>query len=566
LAAQLDEFYNAHLPNTVIAGPLLRDWPELDATVAKINQWLKDASIPRPLRDWGKIFRGILEAIYGSRTLDLEKGQDDALHRILGDFVHVLEQLDLLPSALDFMPLSGVDTFHLVLGALADKSLPPPANPNALEILGWLELPLDDSRAIVVTSFNEGFVPKSTSADAFLPDRFRRELGLEHNERRYARDAYATTVLCASGKELRVLFARRDTQKDPLQPSRLIFACPDETMVERARTYFTEHALPPSPRRLLLAVSEEIPKESSFKVPPPATCTFRREIAVTEFKHFLACPYRYYLRYVCNLRAIDDSAPELDGSAFGTLLHETLSAFGHGASSPRNSNRADDIFGFLVERLDALAKRKYGESQRRPAIYLQLEQARRRLRAFASRQAELCNQGWRIIYVEQDGRGPLSATWIVDDQPIKLMGRIDRIDYHEETNCIRILDYKTASTAQSPQATHRKNEAWIDLQLPLYRRLWPSTQVFNAGASIELGYFNLPKNQEETKVVLADWDDSDLEEANQEADRVIRGIIKSDFGMPTYPPPLYSEDFAAICLDNRHRKPEILDDAAGGAA
>src|SRR5262249_12448120 len=154
-------------------------------------------------------------------------------------------------------------------------------------------------------SFNEGFVPKSTSADAFLPDRFRRELGLEHNERRYARDAYATSVLCSSGKQLRVLFAKRDTNKDPLQPSRLIFACPDQAMVERAQKYFAGPAVSASPRRRLLAPAGDIPKESFFKVPSPVKHSFSRKIAVTEFKHYLACPYRYYLRYVCNLRAID---------------------------------------------------------------------------------------------------------------------------------------------------------------------------------------------------------------------------------------------------------------------
>ena len=39
-----------------------------------------------------------------------------------------------------------------------------------VELLGWLELPLDDSPVLILTGFNEGKIPESINSDAFMPN------------------------------------------------------------------------------------------------------------------------------------------------------------------------------------------------------------------------------------------------------------------------------------------------------------------------------------------------------------------------------------------------------------
>jgi hypothetical protein len=568
LPAQLDEFYNARLPSRVHLAAVRQNasrWPDLAASVERIETWLEEASASRPLRAWGRVFAEILGQVYGKRTLDLDVVEDAILHETLLRILKECEQLGSLPETVDMARLPAADAFHVALGPLADESLPPPANPLAVEILGWLELPLDDSRALIVTSFNEGFVPQSTGADAFLPDRLRRELGLLHNERRYARDAYATSVLCHSREALRVLFARRDTNKDPLQPSRLVFACSEKSMVERAQRFFGEQKPRARPRRLLLAPDGPIPDKSQFEVPPPVRFGRpRSHVSVTEFKVYLACPYRYYLSHVQELRALDDSARELDGSLFGRLLHKVLGRFGRDPGAPRRSEGERDVSDYLAEQLYAMAKEIYGSRQCQPAIRLQLEQARQRLSAFASCQANRIQEGWRIVYAESDEEG-LSLPFSVDEEPIVLVGRIDRIDYHSALRTLCILDYKTADIPQSPEKTHRHGPDWIDLQLPLYRHLWPSAGLdAPADCMIQLGYFNLPKQLDKTSVALAKWDDAALEDADEQARWVVRRLRAQIFEPPTRPAPKYSDDFAAICLDNVLGGPALEDDDEGG--
>jgi len=192
------------------------------------------------------------------------------------------------------------------------------------------------------------------------------------------------------------------------------------------------------------------------------------------------------------------------------------------------------------------------------------------LKAFAARQVALVREGWLIVHAEEEAeetRGELSVQLVVDGESIELLGRIDRIDFHEANRAIRVLDYKTADTAQTPDKTHRNSEGWTDLQLPLYRHLWRAAPLnVPADCTVELGYFNLPKQFEETKVAVASWDAATLEGADERAREVIRNLRNAIFWPPAYPAPDYSEDFAAICLDNLYSQPRLLDENHGGEA
>ena len=113
---------------------------------------------------------------------------------------------------------------------------------EAVELLGWLELPTDTAPAVIVTSLNEGFVPKSLNSDLFLPNSLRRRLQINDNQRRYARDAYALSVLLASRDEVQLIVGRRDADGNPLFPSRLLFAADEQTiaqagLVDRQRNF-----------------------------------------------------------------------------------------------------------------------------------------------------------------------------------------------------------------------------------------------------------------------------------------------------------------------------------------
>jgi hypothetical protein len=553
----LDAYHADHLPLRIEPGSV-QALEAIYPGVNRIHRWLSKAAGKSGLRGWADRLAEMLSEIYARTELRLDREFDRELYEVLNRFRSVLEELRQIPASLD-LQLSAADAFSVAFETLAQEPLPPAIQPEALELLGWLELPLDDARALLVTTFNDEFIPAATRSDAFLPDTLRQRLGVEHNDRRYARDAYASTALIHSKAEIAFVVARRDTEQNPLLPSRLLFAgCNPDVLVERVRRWIKGGgAVPEFP-------ASGIDEDSPFKEPPRPRkgLTKATEFRVTEFRTYLACPYRYYLRHIECLQAIDDAARELDGGAFGSLIHRVLEDWG---SDPvmRDCGDAGKLASDLVKRLDDLIDRHYGTS--RPVVRLQRAQAQRRLEVFARRQAELVSEGWRVVFVER-GREQLRVPFRVDAAMVTLVGKIDRIDYHAEKNVVRIIDYKTGDTSAPPDKFHRKSDAWIDLQLPLYRHLWCSAELsvqVVKSPTIELCYFQIPKDPKGIELAVAEWDESTLAAADEQARTVIRNIRDGIFWPPETPAPDYFEEYSAICLDNLYA-PRLADDEEGG--
>jgi len=504
----------------------------------------------QPLAAWAEPLRRVLIDVYGGRTLDRRQEADRYLLEALEFMQDALGELAAVPEAIQ-PALDAQQACRLVLDALSSQGIAPPADPDAIELLGWLELPLDDAPALAVTTFNEGFVPSAMSADSFLPNRLRRHLGLLDNDRRLARDAYALSVLLASRENLRLIVTHRDAEGNPLAPSRLLFATDPDGVVSRALKFFGD--LPPTPpRRNLLA---DKPRDRSTLVPPrprplktPIT-----ELSVTKFRDYIACPYRFYLRHIAQLESLADAADELDGGAFGDLVHLVLEQFGR-SSEARGCDDPQQIAAFLEERLYKIAAARYGGKNARAAVHVQIEQARLRLAAFAEWQARRIRDGWQIVFSEdtESKQRTLTAPFPAGDEPFTLRGRIDRIDYHAGERVLAVLDYKTADAGLSPQQTHLRSGEWIDLQLPLYRHLLAAVKLpaqREAIAKVELGYILLPKDSGGVKHALAEWDDTQLQAADARARQIIADIRAEKFWPPLQPPPLFCEDLAAICQD-----------------
>jgi hypothetical protein len=367
-----------------------------------------------------------------------------------------------------------------------------------------------------------------------------------------ARDAYALRVLLETKQELRLIVARRDSESNPLPPSRLLFAADDETVARRALALFADLE-GASQRRLLWPNVKGPRRQSEFVIPEPRPCPRPIDrLSVTHFKTYLACPYRFYLRNVLRLGCIDDSASELDAAAFGDLVHSVLQHFGRADDAIRHSTKADDIKAYLEGHLDRLALARFGDHLGRPAIRVQVEQARNRLRAFADWQAGRIEQGWRIAYSEEFDR-MLQVDFDVDGKPLVLQGRIDRIDVSLRTGQWQILDYKTSDSANKPDRAHRKASGeWVDLQLPLYRHLLDAVKISDAPphqGNVQLGYLNLPKDMSAIGAEVAEWSPADLESADEVARWVVRQVRQEVFWPPVEEPPAFSEDFAAICQD-----------------
>ncbi|MDT8368620.1 MAG: PD-(D/E)XK nuclease family protein [Longimicrobiales bacterium] len=500
---------------------------------------LLEAPGVQPLSAWREPVLDVLRRIYGETELRSDRRSERLRARVLDEIAGAVRTLDSLPEALDERcTASAAVTF--VLDQLRGRSVPVATRDDAIEVLGWLEMHPDDAPFKILTGVNEPFIPEGVSAGGFLSNELRRLLGLPDDEARRARDLYRLQAIGQAEGKVVVVSARRTAAGDPLRPSSLLFAADPRCVAERVRRFHDpakgvergeaeegrEAATPPDP------VAD--PPASSFRVPPlrrlPLPSPPER-LRVTDFQRILADPYRFALQRHLRAEPIQDDAREMDARLFGTLVHRTLRRFGE--SEAVHATDPEAIRARLDTILDAIFASLFLSEGERPhvAVSIQREQARARLHHFATWHAGRVDQGWEVVGVESSA-GSAGIPFVVDGVTARIVGSIDRIERDRESGAYAVLDYKTSARAVTPEAAHRKGDAWVDLQLPLYRWMLPRLVDAegrplhpDAGESpIRVGYVNLPRDLGTVGEAIAGWDDADFDEAIAVARQAIRGL------------------------------------------
>ncbi len=324
-----------------------------------------------------------------------------------------------------------------------------PDDGDSLLLDGWLELPFLETEELIIAGFQEGCVPESIVGHAFLPDSLRAGLGLPTNESRVERDARILAMVLKSRPEnaVRIFFHSVAANGDVVKPSRLLFRCANDVeLAKRVEMFYsrgvgTESALTP-----------ELPEEWKLKLPIPPQNQVVEQLTLTELDSYVKCPFTYYLKQILGEPA-EYKEEEISAMDFGTLLHDALQRWA--SSELKDSEDPDEISRVLKEHIDKLLQNRFGANI--PAIvFLQSESMKARLESFANRQVEWHKEGWRIHEVEKSLSVKYDGT--------TLRGRLDRIDYNEETKKWCVIDYKAWKSDKS--ATIKS------FQLPAYVAMW----------------------------------------------------------------------------------------------
>lgn len=562
----LDRYASAHLQGEVtgewLGEPAQR--AALSVVYDAVHALLPEAvsSARRPMSQWARPIGEALARVYGETALRRHAPEDRPVVLGLEAVGALLEAIGQLPGEAGFVPTTTfAQAIRFVLRQVDTSPVPEPGGAAAVELVGVLELALDDAPRVVVVGVNEGAVPEPIAEHPMLPRHVREALGLHDDDHRLAREQLMLASVASSrvAGDCVLVAGRVSSVGDPLMPSRLLLRGSDAVMSRRVAGFFDDDAVA-VPRPTLLTPGDT----DRFLIPPPLLDEpVLAELSVTAFRDYLACPYRFYLKHIRKLRLLDDRAVELDGGAFGSLAHAALRVLGDEAL--QGEARSDKLFERLSAALDQRVREQYG-SHPRAVVRVQVEQLRRRLEAAARVQAQHVEAGWRVVHVEGAGRsGRLSQAIEVDGEAFTLTGKIDRIDRHEDGRWM-VIDYKTSDRAKTPEATHRagpKNDKrWSDLQLPLYRDL--STAAGVNGGQIDVAYFNVPKAASETALSVAAWGEDEIVSARAERDRVIRALRARCYWPPSEEVPRFDDGFTGLCADEAEGRAQIVQDSGAG--
>ncbi len=541
----LDRYYTEHLQDTG-GGPWLGDEKTvhrmeiLDDIVRRLFAPLRGDR--RPLTEWFEPVLEVLRNAYGHIDVGTNQLSEARVAKICLEIARTLG--GLTGAAAELQPnVDGPTGLRLVLAQIARLRVADDPRAGQIEMLGWLDLHHDPAPILILAGFNDGAIPQAVTADAFLPDSLREHLGILSNGRRYARDLYLLEAVRHSREQVTFIAGRQAADGEPLTPSRLLLAGEQHLLPARVlRLCGPPHAL----RRNLPYGAPPGGSTSGFRVPEvPATLVGIEAMTVTEFGWYLRCPFRYYLKYIRRLREVDDSAVELDALQFGNLTHEVLQHFGEDREYARSTDPLK-IAGYLEQLLVERARASFGADPL-PAIRIQLARLRERLRVFARSQARRSAEGWTIHSCEFELP---EATYleIPDQAPMRIKGKIDRIDQNERDGSWMIIDYKTSEAGKTPDRTHKASRSsgrvWDDLQLPLYHHL---AAQHGFDGRVQLAYMNLPKKPEQETLHVARWSPADLDDAIGTARDIVRNIRAGRFEMADDYPARFEDAFANIC-------------------
>ena len=425
------------------------------------------------------------------------------------------------------------------------------SQPGDLHLSGWLEAAWANGKRLALCGCVEGSLPSSIDGHAFLPDHKRRALGIPDNAIRRARDSYLLSCLTRARKpsEFRCSFSKFGPDGSPAVPSALLMRCPENDLPERVSALFDKAQEASAPTL----------REHDWKWKLPLVSTELKKINVTDFAGYLICPFRFYLSKFLELGGYDPEQREMDALQFGILVHKVLERYG---KETPHLEKQDEIAAAVLASLEREVANRFG-SDPSPAVRVQVEAARVRLLSFASVQARQVAEGWKIKEVEYKSTGDLLFAGL------PLSAKIDRIE--ENGDRVRVLDYKTHTTAKAPDKVHLqsvsraflpearttfdgKQKAWVDLQLPLYRKI---AEKIIPDKKIETGYLVLAADPEESDVMAFDLTEELMDSALSCAEAVVAQLTKGVFWPPRSAPQSWEDPFGIFleggkpeqCLD-----------------
>ncbi|MBX7143965.1 MAG: PD-(D/E)XK nuclease family protein [Oligoflexia bacterium] len=527
--AAVDSYQSKHLQRFAI-GNSSEPPPAPTAVVLKLSSVTQELISPllgpkRKLMEWAQIIHSLLSLLYPNS--EAEGPAIDAIADSLSDFV-------ACPASAG-PTLQASEALELLSQGLRRISVEEAQRGQALEVLGWLELQLDDAPTLIIAGFNEGLIPESVNSDLLLPDTLREKAGLQSNSRRFARDLFILQSILHSRQRLHIICGRENASRDALAPSRLLCLGDKENLAARILRFYAgqlEARLSPLPVKLNGICN--------LPSPPPPLGRAPDSAAVSGFKAYLECKYRYYLGHVLGLHELHDHQLELSPTLFGEIAHLVLLRFGRSAAA--SSSEAQVIRAGLSEILEQTMGEHFG-THPYPAVLVQKEILNARLNRFAEAQALWRKDGWTIHALETS-LPENSGFTLKDGSFFHIRGRVDRIDLHADTQRYAIIDYKTGDMDYGAEKVYTKS-GWKDPQLPLYQH---GLKERLAGANIELFYVNISAKESSKLFSRLELSSEQYQQALHEASAVAQAIHDQDFWPPK---PIYSasDGFSLICRD-----------------
>ncbi len=543
LLRELDDWEREHL-SLVLEESHLKQFHKEETLVALLNELEKNFTFglnKEPLEKILHQFRRLLLHLLEQKKVHRSDPEGHFFLECFEKLLLVLEELETLSISAKLY-WSGGELLSFLLEMLSKERIPELEQPQAVEIIGWLEATAEDIPSLLLTSFHEGAIPATPKNDPLLSERLRKTIGLESSREQLARAHYQLHLILSARQQkggIAILAPRYNGRGEPVRPSRLLLqGCTEEQLPERILSLTQRHAFVEP----LVGPTKQQNHHSFFHARPIEPVKIER-LNVTTLKTYLTSPRLFYLQHVLKLREVLDAPVEMTPRQFGVLLHRILGSFS--SELTLQEEKASSVFiAWLEKALESSFQWQFGKNPP-SAVTSQKSELLRSLKGFAQAEAAHRAEGWKTVIAEgKKGSSLLEQKLILDDgRSLFLQGRIDRLDWHPEKKRWLLLDYKTSHhqewKKETPNRMHflQRGETviWHDLQLPLYLKLAGELEAIKNSQlplptidNTDLCYFQLPIHPEAAGI-SEPFEQTMIEPAWKEALRLVDLILNGSF-------------------------------------
>lgn len=304
---------------------------------------------------------------------------------------------------------------------------------KGLQLMGMLETRVLDFEKVIITSLNEGFLPKGNSEKSFIPLDLKLHFGLPLYYEKDAIFAYHFYRLLQRAKQICLIYNTEPNQYGGGEKSRFL------TQLQLAYPSIKPVAVTSEVKNFRL---EENKIEKTKEVIQIINKVFEEGISPSALSTYIYNPISFYEQKILNIKEEEILEETIATNTMGTIIHNTLQEL---YTPFINKKITVSIAKNFKKEYLKILDNEFKKILRKEAVHigknkLIFEVCKKQINNFLNNEINFLKEKkeLKIISLEKKYTAQLA---ISNEIKVNLKGYIDRVD--EVEGVIRIIDYKT---------------------------------------------------------------------------------------------------------------------------
>jgi hypothetical protein len=334
------------------------------------------------------------------------------------------------------------------------------AENRSLHVMGLLETRTLDFDRVIILSLNEGSLPGTRKRESLIPLDIASmsTFDLPTFTQADAVASYHFHRLLQRPKEVHLMYVMPSEKSSVKEMSRFIKQLQFDWKAKNSALDWHEPMIRFDAKSEGTAVSETKIEKNEFVLDLVKANLRARGLSPSSIAMFATCSLKYYYSQILNLRKDKEAEDELGADVFGTWVHKVLEIVDEEILTQHAGWYDQANVSERLASLDAYLDRAMHEIQAREGVYelekgfnfVLKEVAKTILEQYYQTEGTWAETRLQLLAIERKFVANVHVSWQNEELPIKLTGRIDRLD--RMGNTYRIIDYKTGKVEKKDLA------------------------------------------------------------------------------------------------------------------